>query len=55
MLGLWYYYTTGHFAFYINTTSTPHKKNAIRAHSHASAGIAQGSGDMFDRVHIGHL
>lgn len=39
MISLWYYYTSGCFAFYINATSTPTPKNGIRVHSHAFGGI----------------
>jgi hypothetical protein len=39
MLTLWYLYTAGRFAFYINTTSTPRLKNCIRVHSPTLGGI----------------
>jgi hypothetical protein len=42
-LTLWYYYTTGLFAFYINATSTPRLKNGIRPHSRAFADIGRHS------------
>jgi hypothetical protein len=43
MLALWYHNTAGHFAFYINATSTPQQKNGIRTHSRALAGIRRHS------------
>jgi hypothetical protein len=39
MITLWYFDTTGRFAFNINATSTPAPKNSIRAHSRAFSGI----------------
>jgi hypothetical protein len=39
MHSIGYFNTAGHFAFYINATSTPQQKNSIRTHSRALARI----------------
>jgi hypothetical protein len=39
MITLWYFDTTGRFAFNINATSTPAPKNGIGTHSRVFANI----------------